>query len=49
MPNDYGERTWSLKKNESRKAAGLNEIPLELWKTRKFDSVFLWLYNTVYK
>ena len=55
----YGGRTWcsiepppkkqkNLKK-QNRKALGLNEIPPEIWKTRKFDNVILWLCNAVYK
>ena len=38
-----------LKKIENRKATGLNEIPPEVWKTRKFDGILLWLYNTVHE
>ena len=29
------------KKIKSGKAAGLNEIPPEVWKTRKFDDILL--------
>ena len=32
---------------KNRKAAGLNEIPPEVWKTRKFDDILLRFYNTV--
>ena len=38
-----------LKSIKSRKAAGLDEIPPEVWKTRKSDYILLWLCNTVYK
>ena len=38
-----------LKKIKSRKAAGLNEIHPEVWKTRIFDDILLQLCNTVYK
>ena len=31
-----------------RKAAGLDEIPLEVWKTRPFDDILLWQCNDVY-
>ena len=38
-----------LKKIKNRKAAGLNEIPLEVWKTRKFDDILLLRYcNDIY-
>ena len=30
-----------LRKIENRKAAGLNEIPSEVWKTREFDNILL--------
>ena len=30
-----------LKKIKSRRAAGLNGIPPEVWKTRKFDNILL--------
>ena len=30
-----------LTKIKNRKAAGLNEIPPEVWKTRKFDDLLL--------
>ena len=38
-----------LRKIKNRKVAGLNEIPSEVWKIRKFDDLLLWLGNTVYK
>ena len=37
-----------LGKNQNRKAAGLDEIPLEVWKTRKLDDILLRYCNTVY-
>ena len=37
-----------LKKIKDRKAAGLVEIPPEVWKTRKFDDILLRHCNTVY-
>ena len=30
-----------LRKIKSRKTAGLDEIPLEVWKTRQFDNILL--------
>ena len=33
---------------KNRKAAGLGEIPPEVWKTRKFDDLLLRYCNTVY-
>ena len=38
-----------LNKIKNRKAAGLNKMPSEVWKTRKFDYILLWLCNAVYK
>ena len=38
-----------LKTIKNRKAAGLNEIPPEVWKTRKFDDILLRLCYAVYK
>ena len=38
-----------LTKIRSRKAASLNEIPPEIWKTTKFDDLLLWLCNTLYE
>ena len=37
-----------LRKIKNRKAAGLDEIPLEVWKTRQFDNILLQHCNTVY-
>ena len=37
-----------LRKIKNRKAAGLDEIPLEVWKTRKFDDILLRHCNAVY-
>ena len=37
-----------LKKIKNRKAAGLDEIPPEVWKTRKFDDILLRQCNAVY-
>ena len=37
-----------LRKIKNRKAAGLVEIPPEVWKTRQFDDILLWHCNTVY-
>ena len=37
-----------LRKIKNRKAAGLNEIPPEVWKTRQFDDILLRHYNAVY-
>ena len=37
-----------LRKIKNRKAAGLNEIPPEVWKTRQFDDILLWHCNAVY-
>ena len=37
-----------LSKFKNRKAIGLDEIPLELWKTRKFNNILLRYCNTVY-
>ena len=37
-----------LKKIKNRKAAGLDEIPLEEWKTRQFDDILLRHCNAVY-
>ena len=38
-----------LKKNKSKRAAGLNKIPPEVWKTKKFDNILLQLCNVIYK
>ena len=37
-----------LKKTKNRKAAGLDEIPPEVWKTRQFDDILLRHCNAVY-
>ncbi len=37
-----------LRKIKNRKAAGLDEIPPEVWKTRQFDDILLRLCNVVY-
>ena len=37
-----------LRKIKSRKAAGLGEIPPEVWKTRQFDDILLRHCNAVY-
>ena len=37
-----------LKKLKNRKAAGLDEIPPEVWKTRQFDDILLRHCNAVY-
>ena len=37
-----------LRKNKNRKAAGLDEIPPGVWKTRQFDDVLLRHCNAVY-
>ena len=34
-----------LRKIKNRKAAGLDEIPPEIWKTRQFDDILLWHCN----
>ena len=37
-----------LRKIKNRKAAGLDEIPPEVWKTRQFDDILLRHCNAVY-
>ena len=37
-----------LRRIKNRKAAGLDEIPPEVWKTRQFDDILLRQYNAVY-
>ena len=37
-----------LMKIKDRKATSLDEIPPEVWKTRKFDHLLLRYFNTVY-
>ena len=39
----------ALTKIQGRNAAGLNKIPPEVWKTRKFDEILLSLCNAIYK
>ena len=38
-----------LRKIENRKAAGFDEIPPDVWKTRQFDDILLRHCNAVYK
>ena len=38
----------ALSKNKNMKATGLDEIPPEVWKTRKFDDILLRYSNAVY-
>ena len=37
-----------LRKITNRKAAGLDEIPPEVWKTREFNDILLQYYNAIY-
>ena len=37
-----------LRKIKNRKAAGLNEIPPEVWRTRQLDEILLQHCNTIY-
>ena len=37
-----------LTKLKTRKAIGLDELPPEVWKTRKFNDLLLWYCNAVY-
>ena len=37
-----------LRKIKTRNAAGLDEMLLEVWKTRKFNHILLWQCNVVY-
>ena len=37
-----------LRKIKNRKAAGLDEIPPEVWKTRKFNDILLRHFNVIY-
>ena len=37
-----------LRKIKNRKATGLDEIPPEVWKTRKFDNILLRYCNAIY-
>ena len=43
-----GELDSVLRKIKNRKAAGLDEIPPEVWKTRQFDDILLRHCNAVY-
>ena len=36
-------------RKKSRKVTGLDKIPPDVWKTRKFDDIFLRLCNAVYE
>ena len=47
-PFTTGELDSILRKIKSRKAAGLDEIPPEVWKTRQFDNILLRHCNAVY-
>ena len=38
----------ALKAIKSRKAAGLDEIALEVWKIKKFDNLLTQLCNSIY-
>ena len=38
-----------LTKIKNRKAASLDKIPPEVWKTRKFDNLLFWYCNAVHK
>ena len=42
------ELDFVLRKIKNRKAAGLDEIPPEVWKTGQFDNILLRHCNTVY-
>ena len=44
-----GELDIVLKKIKNRKATVLDETSTEVWKTRKFDGILLWLCNEVNK
>ena len=37
-----------LRKIKNRKAAGLDEIPPEIWKTRQLNGILLWHCNAIY-
>ena len=47
-PFTHEELESVLRKNKIRKAAGLDEIPPEVWKTRQFDDILLRHCNVVY-
>ena len=38
-----------LKKIKNRRAVDFDKIPAEVWKKRKFDSIFHWLFTVAYK
>ena len=42
------ELTAALKKTKTRKAAGLDTVPPEVWKTQNFNDILLQLCNNVY-
>ena len=44
----WAELNSVLRKIKNRKAAGLDEIPPEIWKTRQFDDILLRHCNAVY-
>ena len=47
---DNGRKTWgSIEKIKTKKAAGLDEIPTEIWLTGIFDDIFLRACNAVNK
>ena len=37
-----------LRKIKNRKAAGLDELPPEVWKSRQFNDILLWHSNAIY-
>ena len=37
-----------LRKNKNRKAAGLDKVPLKVWKTRQFEDILFRHSYTVY-
>ena len=47
-PFTHKELDSVLREIKNRKAAGLDEIPPEVWKTRQFDDILLRHYNAVY-
>ena len=47
-PFTLGELDSVLRKIKNRKAAGLDENPPEVWKTRQFDDILLRDCNAVY-
>ena len=49
MWGEFANNFSNGKKIENRKAVDLDEIPVEVWKTRKFVDILLWLCNVVYK